>query len=341
MFKQLRDKNGQPIKKLVLNRNRHVYTDEKRRQYIRSKGQYLYIKDITKNKNRSTKIQHGGADDDVMVTIDETLFNKKKETINPNAGTSKYFKYKCIFIKDVIKGCSKIDKNTNKRTSTYGVSDSCYAINEVLASKIYRQVYGLNVLDTIVVNIGNKYYVGSKFNNKIQNFDITKSGELRGKQREEIMKGFFVDCIMANWDLAEPGNIALVENGNYARIDLGGTMKYRAMGGVRTGWEDTTLAVNNPTNEFMTYTGKCKPIYRIFKHLSKNDVNQAEKVILCDAKFDVLDTLKDRFQSKFNQGTEEYILIENLIKVVKDRHKFYTENRIDIINIIRSRINGL
>ncbi len=103
--------------------------------------------------------------------------------------------------------------------------------NEILASKMYRAL-GVNVPELSEVNLNGRRGLASKI------VDITedKAAITGGKFKAEIEENFVVDAWMANWDavgLSFDNLVVEKATGKILRVDVGGSLLYRAQGGLK------------------------------------------------------------------------------------------------------------
>jgi hypothetical protein len=105
------------------------------------------------------------------------------------------------------------------------VETNMHAKNEVLACKLYHEA-GVKVPQLELVHLGEgRLGVASRWDLKL------KSPKRLTRNLAGLMEGFAVDAWLANWDVVglEFDNI-LTDGKNAVRIDLGGTMLFRAQG---------------------------------------------------------------------------------------------------------------
>ena len=98
-----------------------------------------------------------------------------------------------------------------------------HARNEVLAAKLYEAA-GVRVPHLELVEHGDARFVASKME-KLHSVRLDR--KLNG-----LMNGFVVDAWLSNWDVVglEYDNILADREGNAVRVDLGGSLLYRAQG---------------------------------------------------------------------------------------------------------------
>ena len=129
------------------------------------------------------------------------------------------------------KGGTKKDKDGNIfYVKSYGVPDK--AKKEVFANNLFKQA-GINVPNMELINYNgglatkSDWLKGHKKHNKL------KTGEPPKKftNNSDIYDGFFVDCLLANYDVAgqDFDNFVEGKDKKIYRIDHGGTFQHRAM----------------------------------------------------------------------------------------------------------------
>ena len=92
---------------------------------------------------------------------------------------------------------------------------------ENLASKLYM-LAGIPSIETFIAKDGKNFVLLQKW---INNLRLPKSSDY-----QNIRKGFITDAWLANWDAPLNDNIMIDGNGNPIRVDVGGTLDYRAKG---------------------------------------------------------------------------------------------------------------
>lgn len=264
----------------------------------------------------------------------------------PQQGTGQFytgnFQNKQYFIKNVIKNTEKDMSDFRRHRS--GAYDIQLAINEVLASMIYANVYGLPVQKMyLVVNDMNTirdaplFMVASEFRTDMiecpPNYDINYCRN-QIKQAKYAVEGFLVDCIMANWDVGETGNILLAdwENNNSSvagRVDVGGCLMYRAMGEPRD-----FMSMEVP-NEHQTFFGPWAISKWLFSDMnpmklqnSLNGIQSIDVTILYDAKKWLSLLLYNEQIPMRDQLLAQTVLY--CVNTIEKRHRWYVSNTLNI-----------
>jgi hypothetical protein len=234
------------------------------------------------------------------------------------------------------KNIEYVIKKLRTLKNPYKYDNLLISLNEVMASLIYNRVFKLYVPEIILINNNELYMVGSKLDKNLKPFKINKS-------HPDIIKGFIVDCIMANWDVIIKGNIFYTKKNienissqkkRIIRLDVGGSMYFRAMGDIKYLFlEKIPPNEHNTLKEFNQYfkkyitkkalsisIGYIKSIYNLQKF---TELNKIRKEILYKMK-------------KYFKNYEDYENIMNLIsnlvntniKQIKYRWKWYINNNI-------------
>lgn len=261
----------------------------------------------------------------------EKLFHNLSEFSNikeiKTQGTSKIYtailEGETYYIKEVVK------KNGNKKNCLV------LSLNETIASKIYTDVYNVDAIKLyLIINDSNKkiqeYLVASK---KIE-IDTCEpiSKDCRDLIENKIsgaIEPLLVDCIVANWDIGSRGNVGIINspNGKKAfRIDVGGSLLFRAMGNKRSYGDIPTEHIN-----FFKSENKG---YKLFKNINIKQVDQVYEVIE-KANLDKLTRIEKNFLDIFPENKD---FITNCITTVRKRHNYYISNKPTVVKFLKSKI---
>ena len=211
---------------------------------------------------------------------------------------------------------------TSNTFFTYENTKLLLSINEIMASVIYNRVFKLYSPEIILVqddnntyNANKEYMVGSKMENNLKKFDNTKF--------EDIIKGFFADCIMANWDIMVGGNTFYTNKNTsnnsplpnrITRLDVGGSMYFRAQG-----LPKIPFIQNTPPGEHISLIN-----HNVFykANIGKNELDISMnyiKSIYEKEKFTKLDKVRDDLLNKMRElfGSNDIIIadIYNLVNI--------------------------
>jgi hypothetical protein len=121
--------------------------------------------------------------------------------------------------------------------------------NEMLANKLYERM-GVEVPTLKYVNIDGRRGVASKVIDGLeQNVDLLRTGPLR----KSVHENFVADAFLGNWDVAGMNfdNLVIKDGARAIRIDVGGSLRYRAQGGLKdprnfSASVDEILSMRNP-----------------------------------------------------------------------------------------------
>jgi hypothetical protein len=251
-------------------------------------------------------------------------------------GNEKYY------IKEVVKNAQ-----ANQRTNAYGVYDVELAMNEVLASVLYTDVYNVDAIKLVlVVNDSSRshqrYMVGSKAIMIDTCEPITKDCENLIKNKiTGAIEPFLVDCILSNWDVGSRGNVGIIvtEDGKKKafRIDVGGALLYRALGQPRQ--------YTNTPNEHQTFFNPSNKGYKLFSSLKKKQVSAMLESIE-RVGIDAFQTVRDRMTLILNESNihkedlKRAINVLHVLETVKARHMFYTDNTKSIKSFLLEKIKS-
>lgn len=133
--------------------------------------------------------------------------------------------------KGSIPGQNMVDSTGQKWLIKF-VANEDVARNEVLAGKLYEAA-GVEVPDLrLVRGTDNKIWVASKWKDGFEEVPEMLQGTTR---IPGLYDNFTVDAWMSNWDIVgqDYDNVGLM-NGRAFRVDIGGALRYRAQGGIKS-----------------------------------------------------------------------------------------------------------
>lgn len=120
------------------------------------------------------------------------------------------------------------DPNTGEQIYAKFQQTPLHAENERLASAIYN-FFGIEATDILSGTVDGKDATYSKYVPGVQtNFDNKLATDPAYKRK--VQEGFAVDALLANWDATLNDNIVTNADGNPVRIDVGGSLLFRARG---------------------------------------------------------------------------------------------------------------
>lgn len=106
------------------------------------------------------------------------------------------------------------------------------ARTEVAASKIYNRL-GIHTLNPELKQVNGKEAVVTKWRTDLRPMGHSIYNNPKPHQKHQLAKTFLAGVLTKNWDAVglENDNLMHDEGGNIHSVDLGGTFKFRAMGG--------------------------------------------------------------------------------------------------------------
>lgn len=219
-------------------------------------------------------------------------------------------------------------------------NDFLLCLNEVMAGLIYTNVFKQYVpLIVLIYNDTNDkhyplWFIGSKLEINLLPISFKKS-------HYDWKTGYLVDCIMANWDVILNNNSFLITKNNInttisknrvIRIDLGGTMSFRARGDDKESFINKDPPIEH--HMFLEYLPLfqkirtpqllktsltfIKNIYKIehFKQLDNIYTSIYEKLLYNSIKYNVSKKMLDK----------GIYLIKNNTDIIKMRWIWYLDN---------------
>ena len=180
---------------------------------------------------------------------------------------------------------------------------------EALAAGLYSAA-GVPVPDVSIVTLDNGRLASkSKW---IPEAEYMGMQELR--ENSDVRDNFVVDAWLSNWDVVNPGAENIVNvNGQGVRVDLGGTMIFRAQGQPRQyprDVKDLETLVDPYINYEMAY---------VFENLTDDELRAGAEGV-ASVSDETIDDLVDR-SGLPNGPIPEYPYTKNVAKFVKDRLK--------------------
>lgn len=222
----------------------------------------------------------------------------------------------------------------NAHVNIYGVYDYELVLNEVLASKIYNDIYHIPAVEL--------YIIYNDTERKMQRFLIASKAvvidscqkptrdcrKLYSNKFDYTVEPFLVDCILANWDVAADGNIGVVtkENKRIAfRLDVGGSLKFRALGAPRAYQANPIEHISMLMPENISST--------LFVSITKKQVNDMF-TILSNADLSKLNGLKRNMLKEMKKlgllTSMDIEILKNVfdtMPILKKRHIYYLKHK--------------
>lgn len=167
---------------------------------------------------------------------------------------------------------------------------SDHALNELLAAKLYKAA-GVDVPSLRLIERDGKIGIASKLVD-----GVSKVGA-GIKDAEGALDGFAVDAWLANYDSVGTGfdNLLRTKDGKAIRIDVGGSLLYRAKGDPKTDFGEAVNEIDNMRN-----TAKNSYAAAVFGKITPEQLDNSVALVL-----DVPDDVIKQIVSKFGPGTEK------------------------------------
>jgi len=175
--------------------------------------------------------------------------------------------------------------------------------NEILAGKLYKAA-GVDVPDLLEVKMDGRRGVASRI---IDDLKENKSAITSGKYTSTIEENMAVDAWLANWDVVGTGYNNLVMKGNRAvRVDVGGSLLYRARGGPKSS------AFGKTVGELETFLNEYTNPYSaaVFKNTTAEHIESGIRKILAISDGNIADIVAKHGPT--NPGLQKE-LVDNLV----------------------------
>jgi hypothetical protein len=174
-----------------------------------------------------------------------------------------------------------------------------HAENEALASTLYKMV-GVNAADVRVGDDGGKAKTVSKI--------VQGTRSATSSDKKQMQSAFVADAWLSNWDAVLNDNTLIDSSGKPVKIDVGGSMLFRARGGAKgaqfgdTVGEIDTLRQRNSVYADVT-DAQIKEQVKALKSVSADMIKAQVKAILTDSAqaTKLADTLIARRQDLINR----------------------------------------
>jgi len=165
---------------------------------------------------------------------------------------------------------------------------------EAIADELYRAA-GLDVPEGVLYETSDGPVKLTLFED-----DTTAFGNLKGakltKASGELSDGFAMDALLGNWDVVgmSGDNVLVTKSGKVLRIDNGGSLRYRAMGSLKSGdqWTDEVLELKT-----MRDAATNPQTAKAFGKLSDEDVAKQIRQ-LADRKAQILDAAPQELRER-------------------------------------------
>lgn len=144
--------------------------------------------------------------------------------------------------------------------------------NELVSGKLYRAL-GVDVPELTVVQNGSETGLASKIKAGLVKGPATQLAKAAG-----AAENFAIDAWLANWDVVGLGydNLLLTEAGTAFRVDVGGSLRYRAQGGLKgASFGDMVSELDSLRNKTLNPQSSS-----VFGKISKKDLEAGVSKIL-------------------------------------------------------------
>lgn len=144
--------------------------------------------------------------------------------------------------------------------------------NEMLANRLYAAA-GVEVPEVRIIQFNGRPTIASRV---IEGLELDAAA-LRAGRVTGVQEHFAVDAWLANWDVVGLSfdNLKLL-GGRGIRIDPGGSLRFRAQGGLKGAqWSDEVLDIDSLRN-----AGTNSQAASVFKHVTKADIEDGVRRIL-------------------------------------------------------------
>ena len=265
------------------------------------------------------------------------------EEITPvkTQGSSTFYKgtYQGVpfFIKNVIKN------NTKSRMNRFGIYDIELAANELLASLLYPVIFQVPSLSLYLVYNDLQdpnypmYLIGSKLE-EIDDCEIPSQTckELYQNKISGAIEPILVDAVMANWDVGQKGNIVVQKKKKkVVRLDVGGALLYRALGGPR----DYSAIPNEHVQFFLPNNISSS----LFQHMREDQIRPAF-ALLKKAKLNLLRSFSAAFNREMRDRLpigdyKRAIRVLRSLPILQKRVEYYLKNEEAIREEMKDLLN--
>jgi len=254
--------------------------------------------------------------------IDNPVVDEKKDPVKDNASFLPVDSENGVKIKWSTKtslgGSTGAYKVIDKKDKSWVIKDYknngglLQIKNELLANEFYAQA-GFNVPGSSITEIENKPALISNFLWPISNIPDLEMM----KNSVNIQNGFIMDCWLANWDVVglEYDNILQANNMQIYRIDNGGSLLFRAQGGLKgDAFSDDVKEISTLRDQNLNPSSA-----EVFKKIDNKKI--AEQVMKLNQKFPD-ETIANTVKRVFNAEPE---IAEKLTKKLIARKNYLIE----------------
>ena len=266
----------------------------------------------------------------------------KKRVTGINPGGSSVFYQTTVkgveyYLKDIVKRNNRIRANASDTQVFKRV------LNEVVAGRIYEDVYGLKTIPMQVCINRGELQGASRFLLTSKKTTVLYSS-LDPSRYADMLSGFLVDCVMANWDVYNNDNIGVLARGGVIRTDVGGSLLFRGLGD-----EHMQFRPGVTPNEHATISNQtsfAQLLKRATKHKNQiaprmralmegvdsgleEGVHRVVERVYTDLVKPIKQTaLRDRYMA----------MLSNIADTVVYRHRYYMSHMDEVIESVTKRV---
>lgn len=225
------------------------------------------------------------------------------------------------------------DEHGNRYVMKRGSNTSNgHVMNEYLATQLY-DVMGMKVPQMEIYNDGGEVVLLSKF--------IPNTREPNNTTDTDLMaKGYIVDALLGNWDIYLNDNCRIAANDDVYRVDNGGSLFYRAKGGLKISFDESLAEYESMMSNNNRVLGRLTndEIYsQILDALSRKnnvmsflslDSGNKGLIKIMEGRFKRLEEIKFKFDLKYAAASKSFT--RNLIP----ESEMYRDLEDDLLNDI-------
>lgn len=198
-------------------------------------------------------------------------------------------------------------------------------LNELMASVIYKDVYNLDTFEMKLVDKRNQcphLQNASSFLIASKRIDVLYTWPYN--RYATIYDGFFVDCILGNWDVFNNDNFGFI-NGKPIRTDVGGCMAFRGKGDYKIQYDVNVI----PRDHYGIWSQAKSKYSVIHRKLEEEPLQHLLSITNVPERLEsVKRTFVElvSFLQDASHRTRYVRFIEKIINVVQFRDQWYREN---------------
>ena len=312
---------------------------------------YTKKDDLTLQRIRSRSKRPHVLDPIIFEGPFDSLITKKRMDIGSSSFFQAKIRNKNVILKDIVKKDDKVRANKNRDQVFIRI------LNEIIASKIYSHVYGLHTMkyflyqvDDPIVNTQfvSPYLIGS--DEIVINYKpAIMTQEWKDQQwNEQMLEGFLVDCILANWDVLNNRNWGVYKN-KIIRTDVGGALKYRGKGDTKIQFPNVRIAPHDHI-DIASQTSFKKLISDISEEECKNRIMIGHKNLILENDIhpklqEVATYFRDIVIKKIKSKEDKtfyHKFVNEICNTILYRHEYYKKMLASVIeNVINIAYKGM